>query len=214
MKFLILNLLITIIALDAACFEKTSCRECFDGGCEWSEAGCLDDCDMIADVGCYRLQYFEGMTVDEVCTVADNDKADSTLCSSQADCSSCVGSVLSDGVNTCQWFEDVGFCASACGMIGCGETTCPSETVSAVGDTVLKAIDAVEESATGITSSASDLVNQVMNEVLGTEAPTLSPTVYVAPTSQVDVVIGQITDSVNTVAEASGNILNEVYNDP
>ena len=55
-------------------------------------------------------------------------------------------------------------------------------------------------------------MNQVLNEVLGTEAPTLSPTIYVAPETKVDKIIGQVTDSINTVAEASGNVLNEVYN--
>ena len=217
MRYLILNLIISnfiiteIIAADATCSVKSSCRECLDGGCDWSEVGCLDSCDMVADVSCYSSQYFDNMTSDEICTAADNDNADSVLCGDQTDCSSCVGSVLSDGVNTCQWFKE-GFCASGCNMIGCGEITCPLEPVSEVGDTILKAIDAAEEGATGIASSASGLVQKVMNEVLGTETPTPSPTMHVAPESQVDQIIGQITDSVNTVAEASGNVLNEVYN--
>lgn len=89
------------------------------------------------------------------------------------------------------------------------DPTIESEPVTEVGDTILKAIGgAVEEGATGITG----LVNQVMNEVLRTEAPTLAPTMHVAPQSQVDKIIGQITDSVNTVAEASGNALNDVLN--
>merc|ERR1719410_119257 len=170
---------------------------------------------MIADARCYSFQYFENMTSEAICAVADSKEADSDLCGSQTDCSSCVGSVLSDGINTCQWFEE-GFCASGCNMIGCGETICPSEDnkepVAEIGNTILEAIDAVEESATGITSSASTLVNQVKNEVLGSEAPTISPTMYVAPETQVDKVIGQITDTVNVVAETSGNVLNEVYN--
>ena len=89
------------------------------------------------------------------------------------------------------------------------DPTIESEPVTEVGDTILKAIGgAVEEGATGITG----LVNQVMNEVLRTEAPTLAPTMHVAPQSQADKIIGQITDSVNTVAEASGNALNDVLN--
>jgi len=87
------------------------------------------------------------------------------------------------------------------------------EGIANVASTILDAIAAVEESATGFTGGASDLVQQVINEVLGTASPTPAPTVYVAPETQVDLIIGQVTDTVNTVADASASILNEVFNE-
>ena len=120
-----------IKTISASCIDQASCRDCLNSNCDWTSAGCLDSCDMIADVSCYTFEYFPDTTTEELCTIADTSKADSDLCGSQTDCSSCVGSVLSDGVTTCMWF-DGGFCESECGMWGCGETTCPS-TMSGFG---------------------------------------------------------------------------------
>merc|ERR1711971_863587 len=87
------------------------------------------------------------------------------------------------------------------------------EGIASIATSILDAISAVEESATGVTGGASDLVQQVINEVLGTASPTPAPTVYVKPETSVDKIVGQVTDTVNTVADASASILNEVFNE-
>jgi len=96
------------------------------------------------------------------------------------------------------------------------ETISPSEAelIAEVGETILSAIDAVEESVTGITSGTGGLVTQIMNEILGTESPTPAPTVFVPEKTSVDIMIGKITDTVNTIAEGTGDVLNEVFNEP
>ena len=86
--------------------------------------------------------------------------------------------------------------------------------VADVAESVLEALEAVEDTTTGITSGLSGLVTQIKNEIYGTEAPTAAPTVYVKPETPVDQVIGQITDTVNTIAEASGNVLNAMNESP
>lgn len=86
--------------------------------------------------------------------------------------------------------------------------------VADVAESVLEALEAVEDTTTGITSGLSGLVTQIKNEIYGTEAPTAAPTVYVKPETAVDQVIGQITDTVNTIAEASGNVLNAMNESP
>ena len=86
------------------------------------------------------------------------------------------------------------------------------EAVADVANSILKAIAAVEESTTSVTGNAGDLVTQVINEVLGTDSPTLAPTVFVPEETNIDKVIGKVTDTVNTVAVASGNILNKHWN--
>ena len=93
-------------------------------------------------------------------------------------------------------------------------TAMAGEPIEDVTEAILEAIDAVEEASTGITSSASGLVTQILNEILGTEGPTPAPTVYVKPETAVDQVIGKITDTVNTIAEGTGNVLNEAFNEP
>jgi hypothetical protein len=70
------------------------------------------------------------MAADEICTVAEDAEADADLCSSKSGCGSCVDTVLTDGASTCQWLSNVEFCASGCGMAGCGETTCSSLTLT------------------------------------------------------------------------------------
>jgi len=96
------------------------------------------------------------------------------------------------------------------------ETISPSEAalIAEVGETILSAIEAVEESVTGITSGTGGLVTQIMNEILGTESPTPAPTVFVPEKTSVDIMIGKITDTVNTIAAGTGDVLNEVFNEP
>merc|ERR1712232_1444670 len=97
-----------------------------------------------------------------------------------------------------------------------GETLSPSEAkmIAEVGETVLDVVEAVEDSLTGITSGASGLVTQIMNEILGTESPTPAPTAYVKPETKVDKIIGKITDTVNTIAGGTGDVLNELNASP
>ena len=91
-------------------------------------------------------------------------------------------------------------------------TSAGEEAVMDIANSILEAIAAVEQSATGVTGSANDLVTQVINEVLGTDSPTLAPTIYVPEETNVDKVIGKVTDTFNAVAETSGNILNKILN--
>ena len=91
-------------------------------------------------------------------------------------------------------------------------TSAGEEAVADIANSILDAIVAVEESATSITGSANDLVAQVINEVLGTDSPTLAPTIFVPEETNVDKVIGKVTDTVNAVAETSGNVLNKILN--
>ena len=86
------------------------------------------------------------------------------------------------------------------------------DTVAEIANSILKAIDAMAESATTLTGNAGDFVNQVINEVLGTDSPTSAPTIFVPEETKVDKVIGKVTDTVNIVAETSGNILNKILN--
>ena len=47
---------------------------------------------------------------------------------------------------------------------------------------------------------------------LGANSPTLAPTIFVPKETHVNEIIGKVTDTVNTVAETSGNILNKILN--
>ena len=120
------------------CSSPTTCSDCIGAAttasCAWSGVyGCMESCDIVSDTSCYSLQEganFGDLTADEICNIAENDQADEVLCYTQTDCTSCVDAVLSDGENTCQWFEfeDFSYCGSACGMVGCGKTTCDGLT--------------------------------------------------------------------------------------
>merc|ERR1712183_1103496 len=127
------------------CGSKASCLDCLNdetSSCGWvNEIGCLDSCYMITDVACYDIQNFNNdydtnnnndnplmMTGNDICVVAENDMADTDLCYSQTDCTTCVVTALvSDGSKTCQWFQDGNYCSSGCGMQGCGESTCSAD---------------------------------------------------------------------------------------
>ena len=127
------------------CESNTSCRDCLSSTstatttCGWVNGmGCLESCNIIADVGCYDIENFNGndvlMTGDDICTVAENDIANSELCDSQIDCTTCIETSLlvassswkpiAAATTKCKWFSDMNFCGSECNMIGCGESTC------------------------------------------------------------------------------------------
>ena len=112
----------------ASCFDSTlTCQDCLcSGSCVWTHIGCMDTCNMIGVIRCYSSNTFPYMTAEQVCAVANIDAADMKLCYSQMDCSSCVGTVLSNGVSTCQWFKETSACKPGCNKLaGCGDTTCP-----------------------------------------------------------------------------------------
>ena len=108
----------------ADCSSLTTCNECLDNeSCaHWTIGECMSSC-MVADVACWTTTGgFADMTVDEICTKADNANKDSALCGSMKDCTSCLEATKSDG-KSCMWFEDGGgFCDTGCNMIGCGTT--------------------------------------------------------------------------------------------
>ena len=113
------------VAMVSACAENESCDACLAQNCVWIPVeGCLESCAMIADTSCYDPTNFPDLDVPAICSLVADAEADAALCNSQEDCSSCVGTILSDGTTTCQWFSDGELCDSGCGMDGCGETTC------------------------------------------------------------------------------------------
>ena len=110
------------------CDAKISCDECLESSCDWYNGpGCSDDSVMIADIARYSINDSSPDTVADVCQRAANDQADASLCNGTfgTDCTSCVELVLSDGVSTCQWVEELGLCIPECGMMGCGVSVCP-----------------------------------------------------------------------------------------
>lgn len=132
------------------CDQNMSCDSCLSSACAWAPAagGCMDSCGMVADAACFDVDTDisaaaatgrQSSTVGDICSVADSQQADAAQCAGLTGCTECVGSVLSDGTSTCQWFADAGSCASACGMDGCGETTCPTDDVPAEADSPTQA---------------------------------------------------------------------------
>ena len=113
------------------CEMNSGCEECLGSSCAWAPvAGCIPSCSIIADTSCYSLDSSsptsttrQAETPESVCAVAANNTADGDTCSSQEDCSSCVDTVLSDGVSTCKWYGT--YCSSlACDMSSCGSDIC------------------------------------------------------------------------------------------
>jgi hypothetical protein len=149
------------------CSVNTECGGCLYSSCAWAtDLGCVDSCSETADVGCFTLDT-EGTStarasaVEEICTVAGNQQADAALCSGLTDCTTCVATVLSDDTTTCQWFDNNGstYCASACGMDGCGSTTCSApETTSAPTETPAAAAGSTSLVVTGLLLGYSGLV--------------------------------------------------------
>mmetsp|Transcript_1802 Transcript_1802/g.2507 ORF Transcript_1802/g.2507 Transcript_1802/m.2507 type:complete len:307 (-) Transcript_1802:91-1011(-) len=104
------------------CSVLSTCSECLwnEGCAHWTVDECHASC-VVADASCYTNSGgFTGMTIDEICTKADDDRKDSALCGNMTDCISCVEAVKSDD-KTCMWFED-GYCDTGCNMSGCGST--------------------------------------------------------------------------------------------
>merc|ERR1719491_1534997 len=162
------------------CRSKESCRDCLDDDtstCAWVPIeGCLESCNIIADIACYNIQSFNRdtnsmMTGDDVCAVAENDLADMTLCSSQTDCTSCVETnLVSDTLSwNCQWFPDGNYCSSGCGMAGCGDTTCATESdEDGQQDMTAKEIDVVDTTAIP-TTLVPTTFNETNNYEIGTD---------------------------------------------
>lgn len=157
------------------CGSKTSCRDCLGDDtstCGWVPIeGCLESCNIIADVACYNIENFNEdndenndnaesliMTGDDICIAADNDMADMDLCSSQTDCTSCVETTLvseTSSWNTCQWFQDGNYCGSECGMVGCGETACSADSSNiSVSDNGLDNVVMIDNPSSSVESSS------------------------------------------------------------
>ncbi len=104
------------------CSVLSTCSECLENeACaHWTVGECHASC-VVADTSCYTNSGgFTGMSIDEICTKADDDSKDSALCGSITDCISCVEAVKSDD-KACMWFEE-GYCDTGCNMSGCGST--------------------------------------------------------------------------------------------
>jgi hypothetical protein len=127
---------------DAACYQVAGNMTCVD--C-LKKAGCgfwqpeLDSCAascIIADATCYSndtaLTSINGdsntnmTTVEEICEQVANKEAH-LVCSSQTNCGDCVATSILSGSTTCQWFDEGQFCASGCGVDGCGKLSCEAD---------------------------------------------------------------------------------------
>jgi len=198
-----------------SCVENCDC----DGlGCD--APMCTKNCDSITDLS----------NCGEYCN-CDQGGCDFSTCTKDCSCNG-GGCSFPMCVNNCHCDQgcDMPFCAMWCkcyngGCTGSSEiithstagesseqTMSPEEEmISEVGETILSAVEAAEESVTGVTSGASGLVTQIMNEILGTESPTSAPSVFVPEETDVDKMIGKVTDTVNTIAEGTGDVLNEIF---
>ena len=113
----------------------SSCQECLNLGdsCAWAGGLCVESCSVIADTACYSFETFPGMSNTEICQAEISGRQDAELCAGKSSCSDCVGTVLGDGTNTCQWFsdetigEEVGFCLHQCTALGCGSFECATD---------------------------------------------------------------------------------------
>ena len=106
------------------CDSKLNCQDCLTVGfCDWYQGGiCSHNFAQIMDIAMYSLDQTD--SIQDVCQRAATAAADDDICSSLRDCASCTEALLTDGVSTCNWFENYGFCNAGCNMLGCGETTC------------------------------------------------------------------------------------------
>ena len=129
----LLLLLLTVVCVVSSQFtsthcNETSCEDCVTAGCGWIGFGsttCLKDCSFIADVACYSEEYFPDKTPTEICEIVAQVEADSAICADPPDCESCTSTVKSDGVSTCEWYEDSESCGrGGCFMLGCGTSDC------------------------------------------------------------------------------------------
>lgn len=105
------------------CGDYETCGDCLAETCAWTPSeGCLESCDIIADTSCFSPS--NSTDIESICSAADEGETNQELCMAQTDCGSCVNTLLSDDITSCQWFEDGAYCSSACGMDGCGTMTC------------------------------------------------------------------------------------------
>ena len=79
-----------------------------------------------------------------------------------------VNEVVSLSSNGTDVYEDI-LTQIALGVVNMTVTSAGEEAVTDIANSILEAIAAVEQSATSVPGSVNDLVNQVINEVLGGE---------------------------------------------
>eukprot|EP00542_Grammatophora_oceanica_P020229 CAMPEP_0194033458 /NCGR_PEP_ID=MMETSP0009_2-20130614/6149_1 /TAXON_ID=210454 /ORGANISM="Grammatophora oceanica, Strain CCMP 410" /LENGTH=392 /DNA_ID=CAMNT_0038674157 /DNA_START=86 /DNA_END=1264 /DNA_ORIENTATION=- len=110
-------------AINLGSCKASNCLECVTQGCGWAAGRiCVSNCGFLADAAC-----FEGADAQAVCNKEEATRLDAQACSENRDCASCVATNMPSSGSPCQWKEFLngrGFCQSACGMLGCGETTC------------------------------------------------------------------------------------------
>merc|ERR1712241_1619366 len=154
--------------------KSATCRDCLNdetSTCGWvNGVGCFDSCNVIADVACYDIQNFNSdrvMTGNDICVVAENDEADTFLCESQPDCTSCVATALvSDSSKSCHWSQDGNYCSSHCGMYGCGETTtCAADAGMLSANGSDEAVTIEETSSATENDEVNDIQQPVISKV-------------------------------------------------
>ena len=125
------------------CPTRTSCLDCLrDPFCgSWNNAGgCDAGCASPDGSRCYQLSpsislasYGNDETKEDVCARADMDKVNDEICSAATDCENCTGTVLLNGVGSCAWYKEGGYCGRpGCTLFPareCGDTICSAPKV-------------------------------------------------------------------------------------
>lgn len=141
------------------CPTRTSCLDCLrDPFCgSWNNAGgCGAGCASPDGSRCYQLSpsisissYGNDETKEDICARADMDKANDEICSKATDCGSCTGTTLSNGVGSCAWYKEGGYCGRpGCALSPvreCGDTTCPAPKVEENNDIEEDSVPPAEE---------------------------------------------------------------------
>ena len=120
---------------DAACYEVgMNCSECLKkencGFWQPEFDSCAASCHL-EDATCYSnatsaAASNNNMTAEEICEEVANKEAH-LACTAKTTCGGCVETSILSGSTTCQWFDEGQFCASGCGVDGCGKISCEAD---------------------------------------------------------------------------------------
>ena len=87
----------------SSCNDSTSCQGCLTSGCAWNEnRGCAESCDVTGTC----LQ-----SMDDMDSCIPTEDSTRSVCATQLDCNSCLGSVsIGDSNDACVWYPDEARC--------------------------------------------------------------------------------------------------------
>jgi hypothetical protein len=107
---------------------EPTCRTCLESNCSWTIENCYNRC-AVMDAPCYNQDNFPNMTVEMICTNQEASRNESTMCGTQKDCQTCVGTEYLPNGGNCEWYADHDYCGTGgCILIGCGESSCNNAT--------------------------------------------------------------------------------------